>query len=99
MRTAALRELNEETGVSATITGLADTRDIITHDDAGHLSAHYVVTVFIGVWTKGEPRAASDCLDAAWVRITDLANYGMTEGTKALIEHVWETMVQATDCT
>ncbi|MBU1386122.1 MAG: NUDIX hydrolase [Alphaproteobacteria bacterium] len=57
---AALRELREETGVEAQITGLLDVVDGI-FPDAGR---HYVLVDYAARWLSGEPVAGDDALEA-----------------------------------
>lgn len=59
---AALRELKEETGVDAVITGLVDVVDGIfpEHD------RHYVMIDFRVEWAGGEPTAGDDAAEAAF---------------------------------
>ena len=45
---AALREVHEETGITAEILGLVDIHDVILRRDDGSLRAHYVLSVFYG---------------------------------------------------
>ena len=82
---AALRELSEETGVSATIDGLATTLDIIRRDDEGAVSVHYVIAVFKARWVEGEAVAGDDAADVMWARVGDLEGLDMTPGTADLI--------------
>lgn len=60
---AALRELAEETGVTARITGLIDVVDGI-FDEAG---LHYVLIDYAAEWISGEPVAGDDALEARFV--------------------------------
>ncbi len=85
---AGLRELMEETGVSARITGHAGTRDIIQCDAGNVVVVHYVLTVLVGEWCSGEPMPASDCLAAQWVPVEQLGRFSMTDGTADLIRRV-----------
>jgi 8-oxo-dGTP diphosphatase len=83
--TAALRELAEETGVSADLVGLVDTLDVITRDDDGTLTAHFLLAVFCGRWISGEPVAASDSRSARFVALDGLAAYRLTPGAEGMI--------------
>ncbi len=83
---AAHRELREETGIKAHLTGLADVADVILRHDDGSLRAHYVISVFYGLWLSGEARPESDCMAVEWVEISALSERPMTEGTAAIIE-------------
>lgn len=60
---AALRELMEETGVAARITGLLDVVDGI-FPEAGR---HYVLIDYAAEWLSGEPVAGDDALEARFV--------------------------------
>jgi 8-oxo-dGTP diphosphatase len=60
---AALRELREETGVEAEITGLIDVVDGL-FPEAG---MHYVLIDYAARWQSGEPVGADDALEARFV--------------------------------
>jgi 8-oxo-dGTP diphosphatase len=60
---AALRELVEETGVTAQITGLIDVVDGL-FAEAG---LHYVLIDYAAEWVSGEPVAGDDALEALFV--------------------------------
>jgi 8-oxo-dGTP diphosphatase len=50
---AALRELQEETGVRAEIVGLTGYSDVIVRDDEGKVKTHFLVVSFAGRWISG----------------------------------------------
>jgi 8-oxo-dGTP diphosphatase len=60
---AALRELMEETGVTARITGLLDVVDGIFPE----ANRHYVLIDYAAEWLSGEPVAGDDALEARFV--------------------------------
>jgi 8-oxo-dGTP diphosphatase len=62
---AALRELREETGVEAEITGLIDVVDGL-FPEAGR---HYVLIDYAARWLSGEPVAGDDALEARFVAL------------------------------
>lgn len=70
---AALRELAEETGVSATAEGVLDLVDAITRDETGRVRWHYVLAAVLCRWQAGEPRAADDAEAAAWFTLDEIA--------------------------
>ena len=60
---AALRELAEETGVTARITALIDVVDGIFSE----VGLHYVLIDYAAEWVSGEPVAGDDALEARFV--------------------------------
>jgi 8-oxo-dGTP diphosphatase len=83
-REAALREVREETGVAAELVGLIDLHEVLLHA-GGTLAAHYLIAVFCGRWSAGQPRAGGDAAAARFVPVTELASYPLTDGAAALI--------------
>ena len=65
---AALRELREETGVEAAITGLIDVVDGL-FPEAGR---HYVLIDYAARWVSGEPVAGDDALEARFVTLDEV---------------------------
>jgi len=81
---AALRELGEETGIEAEIVGLIDVVDAI-FPDAGPPESHHVLVDFAARWRAGEPRAADDASDAAFVSLEDALERIDWEPTRRVI--------------
>ena len=69
---AALRELEEETGVRANAGKKLTAFDVIVRDEKQQTLFHYVLIPVRCHWLKGEPIAASDAAAAAWFPISDL---------------------------
>lgn len=89
-RTAALREVLEETGVTAELEHLLDIHEVIRHDDAGRLAAHYLLTVFAGRWVSGEPEPASDAAAARFVPVAAISSLPLTDGATSFIHRALE---------
>jgi len=77
---AALRELREETGCSAELTGLIDVVDAIWPD------RHYLLIDFAARWTGGEPRAGDDASAARFFAPAELAALDLWSETRRIIE-------------
>jgi 8-oxo-dGTP diphosphatase len=86
-RAAALRELQEETGVEAELAGLIDVVDAVFHNRTGDLvTRHYIMIDFAARWVSGEPVAGDDADEARFVPLYDLANYHMWPETVRVIQ-------------
>lgn len=80
---AALRELMEETGVSAEILGLIDVVDGLFPADG----RHYVLIDYAARWTAGEPRAGDDAVEAVFLPLDQaLARVEWDETRRILID-------------
>ena len=64
---AALRELREETGVSARILGLIDVVDGIFAEEG----RHYVLIDYAAEWIEGTPVAGDDAAEATFMSIDE----------------------------
>lgn len=81
---AALRELREETGLTARLVGRLGVHRL-TVRDAGGTECHYVITVLYGRLGDGEPQAASDAAAARLVPLPEVASLPTTAGAADLI--------------
>lgn len=70
---AALRELAEETGVTARAERVIDVFDMIVPDDQGRIRTHFVLVVVLCRWIAGEASAASDAAAAGWFTADEIA--------------------------
>jgi len=83
---AALRELAEETGLGCTLGPVVEVLDRVLHDGDGRVEYHYVILDFLGTAPTGTLAPASDCADARWVPLSELARYETTDGLAPVIE-------------
>lgn len=84
---AALRELEEETGVAARLIGLVDVVDaIFTSRTTGAVARHYLLFDYAAVWLSGEPVAGDDADHAEWISPARLAELPLWDETRRVIE-------------
>lgn len=67
LQSAALRELEEETGVRARMVGFNDHVEIIERDSEGRVAAHFVVASFVGIWLSGEGSVGPEARRILWI--------------------------------
>ncbi|MCR6630768.1 MAG: NUDIX hydrolase [Magnetospirillum sp.] len=70
---AAVRELAEETGVTAEAGPVAEVLDIIQCDKDGRVRTHFILNAVPCRWLAGEPAAASDAIEAGWFTLDQIA--------------------------
>ena len=88
LKSAAERELLEETGVRAKLDRPGDTFDIIRRDETGAIRAHFVLVVFAGPYLSGDLNAADDAADARWFDPERLGKLRTTPGTPERIRRL-----------
>jgi 8-oxo-dGTP diphosphatase len=71
---AAIREVEEETGVKVEVIKYLEALDSINRDDEGRIRFHYVIFEHLAKPVTGEPRAATDVDDVGWFPIKELDN-------------------------
>ena len=73
---AAVREVQEETGLTVTPTAVITTVDGISRDDDGRVRYHYTLVEVAAEYDgTADPVAADDAADARWVALEDIATY------------------------
>ncbi|MGQ3674481.1 NUDIX hydrolase [Xanthobacter sp. TB0139] len=82
---AALRELHEEVGVEAEITGLAAVRNVILRDASGRLTAHYVVVAHAAQWRRGTPQCSGEAQEVGWFLPQEISALPATEGLAEVV--------------
>lgn len=78
LQEAALRELEEETGVVARILGFNRHVEIVGRSDTGAVTHHFVVASFVGEWVSGEPMPGPEAGAVMWADPRRLAGLPTT---------------------
>jgi 8-oxo-dGTP diphosphatase len=89
LRTAAEREILEETGVTIEAHGFAWQFELIQRDAVGKLQYHYVVLDFFARYLSGEPRPADDAVAARWVRFDELDALNLSKLTRQALDELF----------
>lgn len=84
---AALRELEEETGLSAVAGPQLGTKDIIHRDEAGALLWHFFLVAVLCENPSGVAEAADDAAELRWVPDADIhaGELPMSDGVARLL--------------
>lgn len=83
---AALRELEEETSVTAEIIGLVDVVDAIFHSRTdGEVTRHYVLFDYVALYRAGIPTAGDDADHAEWISPARLGTLTLWDETRRII--------------
>ena len=73
----AMRELLEETGVTAEAAGPLTVIDTIDRDGEGRVRYHYTLVAVIGHWQSGEGVPGDDADEVAWLTRSEIIEQGL----------------------
>jgi len=83
---AALREMQEETGILAKMLGFTGYTQYIDRDEAGCVRRHFVICSFAGLWISGEGVPGAELPAMKWVTLEDAAKMPLTPGLMPILE-------------
>ena len=82
---AAVREVEEETGVRAEIVAFNGWREVIARDDDGKVKRHYVIASFAARWLAGEGEASEELGQVIWADEACFGGLVLTPGLAELL--------------
>jgi mutator protein MutT len=86
---AVRREVLEETGLIVEPQEVFEIFERIMKDAAGKVEYHYVLVDYFCRVAGGEPRAGDDVCRVEWMRLDELKDVQITEGTLGVIERAF----------
>ena len=85
LRTGAIREALEETGLTVEPGEVLEVFDRIVQDPEGRTQFHYVLIDFFCRPLSGELRAGGDASEARWITSAELESFSIAEPAAAVI--------------
>jgi ADP-ribose pyrophosphatase YjhB (NUDIX family) len=86
---AALRELDEEVGVRARLTGLIAPFEVIERETDGRVKHHMVIAVYAARWVSGEPRTGLEAKEIRWISEPDIDRLQTTPGLPDILRRAF----------
>ena len=77
---AALRELEEETGLKADLIAALPPIDYVERDEAGAVRHHFVICPQAVAWRFGEPKTGPEALAFRWLALDEVDSVPTTPG-------------------
>ncbi len=94
---AALRELEEEVGVTARLIGFNRHVEIFGRDAQGAVTHHFVVANFVGEWLSGEPKPGPEAGAVMWADPLHLGGLPTTRQLGEVLRAAHAILVRAGD--
>lgn len=82
---AAIREVEEETGVRGEIVCFNGWREVIHKDDDGRVKRHYVIASFVARWVSGEGAPSEELGRVIWADEKEASALPLTQGLAGLL--------------
>jgi ADP-ribose pyrophosphatase YjhB (NUDIX family) len=82
---AALREVEEETGVRGEIIAFNGWREVINREEDGRVKRHYVIASFAARWVSGDGIPSEELGQVIWADASKAAELPLTGGLAELL--------------
>ena len=92
---AALREVEEETGVRGEIVAFNGWREVINRDPDGRVKRHYVIASFVARWISGEGEPGEELGQVIWADEAQVRDLPLTPGLSELLTRARGILEQA----
>ncbi len=86
LKEAAIREACEETSLEVEPVVLIEVFERIVRDTAGQIQFHYVIMDYLCRVKGGTLRAGEDAADARWMRLAELDQLQVADGTMGVLK-------------
>lgn len=86
---AALREMQEEVGVTARILGFNRHVEVIERDAQDVVKHHYVIASFVGAWVSGEGVIGPEAQAVVWADRDEMLRLPVTDHLSPLLDAAW----------
>ena len=90
LKDAVIREVKEECGIDIEVIDLIKEFEYIEREDDGRVKYHYIVFDFKALYKGGTLFSSSDALDARWVPLDKLPDFGITIAVKEIIREAFD---------
>jgi 8-oxo-dGTP diphosphatase len=91
---AALRELEEETGVKAALIGFNQYVEINAPPDATGVRRHFVILSFVGNWLSGEGTPGPEAGEILWTYPDEIAQLKTSPELIEVVANAWKVLRQ-----
>ena len=89
---AALRELEEEVGVTASIVAFNDHVEVIDRDENGRVARHFVIASFVASWVSGQGRPSAEAGKVIWARRDEIDGLPTTCGLARIAARAFQVL-------
>ncbi len=91
LKAAVRREVREETGLKVEVRDMISVVERIIPDEAKKIKYHYVILDFLCLTSEPLPlQASSDALEARWVSLNSLTQFGINEELKTIFKKAYQ---------